>query len=300
MLPMKILSASERSHPCFYSESKGRFGRIHLPVAPSCNIQCAYCRRDCDCPHENRPGATSGVLSPEEALDRLEKALEEMPFISVAGIAGPGDAFCEPELALETFARIRTKGLKTALCVSTNGLNVVDHVPSLVELNVRFVTVTINAIDPGIGKILHEKVKTGRGSIEGREASEWLIDKQMEAVSALKAARIVVKVNSVVVPGVNDRHIPILAKRMQGLGVDLMNLVPLIPLPGTAMAELSPPHPAEMKKLRKLAGKYVPQMHHCQRCRSDAAGLLDASPLSTLMNKKPKEPEKGCKMGGFR
>ena len=274
-MSLRIISAAKREHPCFYAESKGRFGRIHLPVAPSCNIQCAYCRRDHDCPHENRPGVTSGVISPEAALERLEKALEEMPFISVAGIAGPGDAFCEPELTLETFERIRRKGLEIALCVSSNGLNLTDYIPHLLELKVHFVTVTVNAIDPGIGAMLYHKVKTGHGTITGLEASEWLIDKQMEAVSLLKSARFIVKVNSVVVPGINDDHIPFMAKRMQRLGVDLMNLIPLIPLPDTPMAEREPPTPAEMKKIRRLAQQYVPQMHHCKRCRSDAVGLLD-------------------------
>lgn len=271
-----MIPASERNHPCFYSESRGRFGRIHLPVAPSCNIQCAYCRQDHDCLHENRPGVTSGVISPEEALGRLEKALEKMPFISVAGIAGPGDAFCEPELTLETFERIRRKGLKIAFCVSSNGLNILDHIQSLIELKVHFVTVTINTIDPGIGTILIKKVNTPHGTIIGREAAQLLIDKQIEAVSFLKAAHFIVKVNSVIVPGVNDHHIPFLAKRMQGLGVDLMNLIPLIPLRGTSMAGFDPPPPAEIKKLRKLAVQYVPQMRHCQRCRSDASGMLDS------------------------
>ena len=26
-------------HPCFSKEAHGKFGRIHLPVAPRCNIQ---------------------------------------------------------------------------------------------------------------------------------------------------------------------------------------------------------------------------------------------------------------------
>ena len=27
-------------HPCFNPDVKGKFGRVHLPVAPKCNIQC--------------------------------------------------------------------------------------------------------------------------------------------------------------------------------------------------------------------------------------------------------------------
>ncbi|MCG8618018.1 MAG: hypothetical protein MI802_17530 [Desulfobacterales bacterium] len=81
-------------HPCFFAKDKATYGRIHLPVASSCNIRCAYCRRDHDCANENRPGVTTAVVSPEAALDCLGRALREQPHISVAGIAGPGDAFC--------------------------------------------------------------------------------------------------------------------------------------------------------------------------------------------------------------
>ena len=270
-----IISTIERNHPCFFAESRGRFGRIHLPVAPSCNIQCAYCRRDHDCLHENRPGVTNGVISPEAALDRLERSLEKMPYISVAGIAGPGDAFGEPELTLQTFELIRKKSLKIALCVSSNGFNLMDYIQPLVDLKVRFVTITVNTIDPGIGTVICKKVNTSGVVVAGREASQLLIDRQIEAISSLKTAGFTVKVNSVVIPGINDDHILFLAKKMKRLGVDLMNLLPLIPITGTAMESIEPLQPDKMKKLRNKAGQYVPQMHHCRRCRSDAVGLLN-------------------------
>ena len=269
------ISTLERNHPCFFAESRGRFGRIHLPVAPSCNIQCAYCRRDHDCLHENRPGVTNGVISPEAALDRLERTLEKMPHISVAGIAGPGDAFSEPELTLQTFELIRKTNLKIALCVSSNGLNLKDYIQPLVDLNVRFVTITVNTIDPGIGTVLCKMVNIEGAVVEGRIAAQLLIDRQIEAISSLKAAGLTVKVNSVVIPGINDDHILFLAKKMKILGVDLMNLLPLIPVTGTALESIEPLQPVKMKKLRERAGRYIPQMHHCRRCRSDAVGLLD-------------------------
>src|SRR5664279_3378692 len=60
-----------KSHPCFSKEAHTRFGRIHLPVAPACNIQCRYCIRKYDCANESRPGITSRVMTPYEALDRV-------------------------------------------------------------------------------------------------------------------------------------------------------------------------------------------------------------------------------------
>lgn len=262
------------THPCFYAGASGRYGRIHLPVAPSCNIQCSYCRRDYDCPNENRPGTATRALQPEEALVRLERALTEMPHISVAAVAGPGDAFSDPAVTLRTFELIRRKNPDIALCVSTNGLNVSEYIPQLRDLDVRFVTVTVNAIDPNIGRLLYKWVKVKDGTLRGTEAAAALLSRQLEAITVLKEAGITVKVNTVVVPGVNEDHVLFLARKMGRLKVDLMNFLPLIPLPGTDMENIAPPAAGRMKKLRLLGGAHVAQMQHCERCRSDAAGRL--------------------------
>jgi nitrogen fixation protein NifB len=269
-----MLGTLNKTHPCFYAGAKGRYGRLHLPVAQSCNIQCAYCRRDHDCPNENRPGVTQGVISPEEAAERLEQTLESMPHISVAAVAGPADAFCDPEPTLKTFELIRRKNQEIALCVSTNGLNVKDSIPQLRDLNVGYVTITVNAIDPNIAARLHPWVTVNGITIRGLQAAHILISRQLEAIGLLKDAGITVKVNSVVVPGINEQHMLFLAKKMGTLKVDLMNFLPLIPLPGTEMAAVAPPGEDSMRKLRQQASRYVQQMHHCTRCRSDAAGLL--------------------------
>jgi nitrogen fixation protein NifB len=269
-----IPESFQKTHPCFYAETKGKYGRIHLPVAPSCNIQCVYCRRDHDCPNENRPGVTQGVISPEEAVERLERALEAMPHISVAAVAGPGDAFCDSERTLKTFELIRRKNPDIALCVSTNGLNVKDSIPHLLNLNVGYVTITINAIDPHIAARLHPWIVIDGMTIRGSAAAPILIDRQLEAIGLLKDAGITVKINSVVVPDINEHHLLFLAKKMGILRIDLMNFLPLIPLAGTDMANAAPPSGDAMRKLRQRASFYVQQMHHCSRCRSDAAGLL--------------------------
>jgi nitrogen fixation protein NifB len=263
-----------KTHPCFYAGARGKYGRLHLPVALSCNIQCAYCRRDHDCPNENRPGVTQGVISPEEAAERLERALEDMPHISVAAVAGPGDAFCDPERTLKTLELIRSKNPDIALCVSTNGLNVKNSIPHLRNLNVGYVTITVNSIDPNIAARLHPWIVVDGKRIRGIEAAYILISRQLEAIRMLKDAGITVKVNSVVVPGINEPHLMFLAKKMGALNVDLMNFLPLIPLAGTELADAVPPSEEKMRKLRQRASPYVQQMHHCTRCRSDAAGLL--------------------------
>lgn len=274
MIMNKSVLADTNNHPCFYSEANGHFGRIHLPVAPSCNIQCAYCRRDYDCMHESRPGVTNKVISPEQALDHMETALEKQPFISVAGIAGPGDAFSSPELTLKTFELIRKKNSDIALCVSTNGWNTRNYITDLADLNVRFVTVTVNSLDPVIGSVIYKWVDMAGTRRKGIEAAGMLINRQLEAISFLKERGFTVKVNSVVIPGVNEDHLVFLARKMGEMGVDLMNLIPVIPVEGTDMENVKPPEKELMHKLRKTAGGSIPQMRHCTRCRSDAVGML--------------------------
>ncbi|MCI5183912.1 MAG: radical SAM protein, partial [Candidatus Electrothrix sp. AW1] len=103
-------------HPCFNAKVKGQYGRVHLPVAPKCNIQCNFCNRKFDCVNESRPGVTSTILTPGQALEYMGKVLEKGPRISVAGIAGPGDPFANTEETLETMRLIRKEFPDTILC----------------------------------------------------------------------------------------------------------------------------------------------------------------------------------------
>jgi nitrogen fixation protein NifB len=266
-------------HPCFHAEAKGRYGRIHLPVAPSCNIQCRYCNRVYDCTNESRPGVTSRVLEPEEALTHLDAALARMPHISVVGIAGPGDSLADPERTFATLELIRRAHPGIHLCLSTNGLVAAEHVETLVDLDVRYVTVTVNAVDPRIGERITKWVSKGQARLRGREAAAYLIHRQMETIGALKSMGRVVKVNTVVIPGVNETHAMAVAETVSRLKVDLHNLIALIPAAGTEFCDTSPPPPGLMNALRDGAESFLPQMRHCARCRSDAAGLLHEDQL---------------------
>ena len=106
------------NHPCFgYARNKGR---IHLPVCPACNIECKFCDRKINT-YEDRPGVTGELLSPQEAVDALGRALEICPDITVAGIAGPGDTLATNG-AIETFRLIRERYPNILKCMSTNGL----------------------------------------------------------------------------------------------------------------------------------------------------------------------------------
>ena len=82
-------------HPCFNVEAKHTYARVHLPIAPDCNIKCNYCNRKNDCINESRPGVSSAILTPQQAVDYLEKIVAEVPNISVVGVAGPRRPVCK-------------------------------------------------------------------------------------------------------------------------------------------------------------------------------------------------------------
>lgn len=42
-----------KDHPCYSEEAHHYFARMHVAVAPACNIQCNYCNRKYDCANSN-------------------------------------------------------------------------------------------------------------------------------------------------------------------------------------------------------------------------------------------------------
>lgn len=271
-------------HPCFNKGTRHRTGRIHLPVAPKCNIQCNFCNRQFDCANESRPGVTSAVLTPVKALKYLDIAMTKAPYLRVVGIAGPGDPFAQPEATLETLRLVREKYPEMLLCVATNGLNAAPFVPELARLEVSHVTVTVNAVSPEIGADVYAWARDGRVIYRGVEAAQILLDRQLATIKALKAAGITVKINSIIIPGINDFHIPDIAEEMRELGVDIMNCIPLYSVAGTPFENIASPSAEETKRLRATVAEFIPQMEHCTRCRADAVGLLGEAQSPELVD----------------
>ena len=262
------------AHPCFNKEAKGKYARVHLPVAPQCNIHCNYCKRDFDCVNESRPGVTSAVLTPEQALEYTIRLKEIMPQLTVVGIAGPGDPFANPIQTMKTLQLIRNKFPEIILCLSSNGLNILPYVDEIKELNVSHVTITINGTETETLTKLYKWVRFEKRGYFGKQAAEILLKNQMESIRALKQAGVTVKVNTIVVPGINDKKVVEVAKKMKELGVDLMNTIPLFPVQGTPFEDIEEPTPEMMKEIRKEIEQFLPPMTHCSRCRADAVGLL--------------------------
>ncbi len=262
-------------HPCFSAEAHGKHARAHLPVAPRCNLQCNFCNRKFDCMNESRPGVTSSVLPASQSVPYLEEVMAKVPNLSVIGIAGPGDPFANPVETMETLVSVRKRWPSMMLCVATNGLAIAPLIDNLAALEVSHVTLTVNAVDPVVGARIYAWIRDGRRLLRGLDAAKLLLERQLEAISRLKARGVVVKINTILMPGINDHHVNDVAKTVSGLGADLMNVMAFLPVAGAAFEDLLPPDSLELARARLQGGQHLKQMSHCARCRADAVGMID-------------------------
>lgn len=259
-------------HPCFRAEDRFNFGRIHLPVAPGCNIKCKYCVRRFDCANENRPGVTTKLLTPQQAFDVVRTVTEIDPRVSVAAVAGPGEPLAN-NATFETLGLVHQEFPHLNICLSTNGLLLVDKLDELQEVGLSTLTITINAVDAAIGEKVYSWVRVQEGKLYGAEAAGLLIARQMEGLKAAVQGGIAVKVNTVLMPTVNDDHVIEVAQQVGRLGAYIHNIGPLIPQ--GEMAQLNPPSPFELERARNACEPFIRQMRHCQQCRADAAGMIE-------------------------
>jgi nitrogen fixation protein NifB len=254
-------------HPCFgHAKNKGR---IHLPVCPGCNIECNFCDRKINT-YENRPGVTGEILTPEEAVDALKRALEVCPDITVAGIAGPGDTLATNG-ALETFRLIGEQYPNILKCMSTNGLLLNERADELIELGINTLTVTVNAVNPKIQAKIMSGIYYHGKHYEGEEAAKILIDNQLAGIRKVSAAGITVKVNTVLIMEINREHIRDIAKTVSEAGATMYNIIPLIPQ--HKLKDCVEPACIDIDSARREAEEYIDVFRHCQRCRADAVGI---------------------------
>jgi len=284
-----------KDHPCFSEEAHHYFARMHVAVAPACNIQCNYCNRKYDCANESRPGVTSERLTPEQAARKVLAVAARVPQLSVLGIAGPGDALFDWRRTFETFRLVGKTLPDLKFCISTNGLALPDHVDELASYNIDHVTITLNAIDPEIASQIYPWIYFKGRRYTGVEASRILLDRQMEGLERLTAKGVLVKINSVLIPGLNDEHLLAVNQAIKARGAFLHNVMPLIsdPAHGTrfGLDGVRGPTPAEVKAVQERLGGGAHLMRHCRQCRADAVGMLgeDLSSEFTL-DKIPEAP----------
>lgn len=257
------------THPCFSVGDKVNKGRVHLPVSPGCNICCRFCDRKIN-DVDIRPGVASMIITPQEAVEVVRRAVELCPDITVAGIAGPGDTLATP-YALETFQLIKREFPDIIKCMSTNGLLLPEYAQEIIDVGIDTLTVTVNALDPEIQAQICSGIVYHGKRYEGVEAAEILIENQLKGIEIVSEAGITVKVNTVLIPEINADHIEAVAQTVAEAGARIYNIIPLIPQ--HELSWCSVPGCAVLNQARCEAEAYIDVFRHCQRCRADAVGI---------------------------
>ncbi|MES9844809.1 MAG: nitrogenase cofactor biosynthesis protein NifB, partial [Candidatus Sedimenticola sp. 6PFRAG5] len=144
--------------------------------------------------------------------------------------------------------------------------------------NIDHVTITINCIDPEIGAQIYPWVFWNNRRIKGKKGAKILIEQQQKGLEMLTERGILVKVNSVMIPGVNDEHLEEVSKVVKEKGAFLHNVMPLIAEEehGTFYGVMGQRGPTndELQELQDKCAGDMNMMRHCRQCRADAVGML--------------------------
>lgn len=248
-------------HPCFNERCISSVKRLHLPVAPKCNIHCNFCDRQISCTNLKKPGITKRILKSCEVKDYIKTVDKNF---CIFGIAGPGEALFN-DATFEVLDIL--KDYKTCIC--TNGLLLEEKIEELIKLNLNYLSITINSLAYEIAEKIYDFVNYDGKIYKGKKASELLINKQISGLKKASKYDIKLKVNTVYIPGVNDSQIIPISKLCKSYNIEIMNIIPVMSEKFT-FGDVN----NKVQELRKEASIYIAQKEHCARCRADAYGYI--------------------------
>jgi nitrogen fixation protein NifB len=133
-------------------------------------------------------------------------------------------------------------------------------------------------VDPEVGAKIYPWIFYDHKRYTGVEAAKILSEHQLRGLEMLTERGILCKVNSVMIPGVNDVHLVEVNRAVKSRGAFLHNIMPLISAPehGTifGLTGQRGPTAQELKALQDSCEGEMNMMRHCRQCRADAVGLL--------------------------
>ncbi len=204
--------AAPRAAPRAGPLLRDRFGRriryLRLSVTDRCNLRCEYCAPASGAPHAPSPD----ILLDDEIVEILatmaRHGLEKVRFTGGEPLVRPG--FCD----LVRRVRAAVPGLRE-LCLSTNGILLAERAEELVEAGIDHFNVSVDTLDPE----RFRRVTRGGDLARVRRGIERLLALGVRSV----------KVNAVLMRGVNDGEIPDFARLTLELPISV-RFIELMPL----------------------------------------------------------------------
>lgn len=191
------------------TDSRGRGLRdLRISVIDQCNLRCGYCM-----PREvfNRDYvflSRQELLSFDE-IERLARSFVELGVEKIRITGGEPLLRKQLEDLIARLARLRTiEGRPLELALTTNGLLLKDKAAALAQAGLHRVTVSLDALDPGIFQAMGDTPEASPQQVLG-------------GIRAAQAVGLKVKANMVVQKGVNDTQILPMARAFRELGATL-------------------------------------------------------------------------------
>jgi hypothetical protein len=133
-------------------------------------------------------------------------------------------------------------------------------------------------VDPAVGAKIYPWIFWDHKRVTGYEAAQILHEQQMKGLEMLTARGVLTKINSVLIPGINDEHLIEVNREVKKRGAFLHNIMPLISEAehGTCFGLTGQRGPTaqELKAVQDACMGGANLMRHCRQCRADAVGLL--------------------------
>jgi nitrogen fixation protein NifB len=216
------------------------------------------------------PGYAARIMAPSEAVQRAACELDSRPNLHIVAVAGPGDALASPA-TLEVFDKVRHLRPHVEFCLSTNGFLLSEMASRLVGLGVKTVTVSMSTALSSTADRIYEWAMLDGVRTLAPELGKRVVPLQLQGIEDASALGIHVRVNSVLIPGVNDSEMSMLSRAVAEAGAQLQNIIPLVP--NANMSSYRPPTPMELEQARSNAMVHIGQFRNCRQCRSDVVGI---------------------------
>jgi nitrogen fixation protein NifB len=210
------------------------------------------------------------LMTPSIAIEKVIEEKRKRPNLHIAAVSGPGEPLANKQ-TFEAFNGIRALDNNIEFCLSTNGVLLEQSVKQLKDLCVKVITVSIHTVNARTAMKIYEWAIHMKKKLHGINMARFIINQQLTGIKKALDNGIKVKVNSILIPGINDLELENLAKSLSELGVEIQNIIPLVPYDN--MSHIRAPHPKDIESARKIASRYIPQFKHCAQCRSDVVGI---------------------------
>lgn len=202
---------------------------LRLSVTDACNFACAYCKPD------KTARCVNGQECSAQELIRIAGALVRLGIRGVR-VTG-GEPLLRPDI-LDIVSALRALDPRLDLSLTTNGFSLARLAQGLKGAGLDRVNISLDSLDPSAFKRL--------AGVEGLESV------RAGVAAALAAGLNPVKLNVVVVQGLNDAEVPAFARLTEKLPLHV-RFIELMPM-GPAVQAMGPSRRVPLETMMALAG----------------------------------------------